>query len=74
MYRMCHADEKVRLACTTLIENIEKVESLRFIPMGDSKERQALQKVLALKLNGDMRAVQDIMAEMMEILNNNEIW
>lgn len=73
-YRMCHADPKIRTACTTLIENIEKVDSLRFLPMGDSKERLAIQRVLSAKLNGDERAVQDIMGEIMEILNNNEIW
>ena len=74
LYRMCHADPKINLACTTIIENIEKVESLRVIPLGDSKERLAIQRVLSAKLNGDERAVQDILGEIMEILNNNEIW
>lgn len=74
LYRMCHTDPKIRTACTTLIDNIEKVDALRFLPLGDSKERLAIQRVLSAKLNGDERAVQDIMGEIMEILNNNEIW
>lgn len=73
-YKLCHSDPKIRLACTTLIENIERLDSLRFIPLGDNKERIAIQRVLAAKLNGDQRAAQDIMAEMMAILNDNEIW
>lgn len=74
LYRMSHSDEKVRLACDTLIQNIERVASLRFVPLGDNKDRLALQKTLAAKLNGDQRAAQDILQEMIELLNNKELF
>lgn len=74
LYRMSHSDEKVRLACDTLIQNIERIESLRFVPLGDNKDRLALQKTLAAKLNGDQRAAQDILQEMIELLNNKELF
>lgn len=74
LYRMSHSDEKVRLACDTLIQNIERIASLRFVPLGDNKDRLALQKTLAAKLNGDQRAAQDILQEMIELLNNKELF
>lgn len=74
LYRMSHSDAKVRLACDTLIQNIERVASLRFVPLGDNKDRLALQKTLAAKLNGDQRAAQDILQEMIELLNNKELF
>ena len=74
LYRMSHSDAKVRLACDTLIQNIERIASLRFVPLGDNKDRLALQKTLAAKLNGDQRAAQDILQEMIELLNNKELF
>lgn len=74
LYRMSHSDPKVRLACDTLIQNIERIASLRFVPLGDNKDRLALQKTLAAKLNGDQRAAQDILQEMIELLNNKELF
>lgn len=74
LYRMTHADQKIRMACDTLIENIERIASLRFVPLGDSKDRLAIQRTLAAKLNGDQRAVQDILQEMIEILNDKELF
>lgn len=74
LYRMSHSDAKVRLACDTLIQNIERIESLRFVPLGDNKDRLALQKTLAAKLNGDQRAAQNILQEMIELLNNKELF
>lgn len=74
LYRMTHADPKVILACSTLIENIDKLESLRFVPMGDNKDRIAIQRTLSAKLHGDERAAQDILQEMIAILNDNELF
>lgn len=73
-YRMTHADQKVRMACDTLIENIERIQSLRFVPLGDNKDRLAIQRTLAAKLNGDQRAAQDILQEMIEIINDNDLF
>lgn len=74
LYRMTHTDPKVRLACDTLIQNIERIASLRFVPLGDNKDRLALQHTLAAKLNGDERSAQDILQEMIELINNKELF
>lgn len=74
LYRLTHSDQKVRLACDTLIQNIERIASLRFVPLGDNKDRLALQHTLAAKLNGDERAAQDILQEMIQLINNKELF
>ena len=74
LYRMTHTDPKVLLACDTLIQNIDKIASLRFVPLGDNKDRLALQHTLAAKLNGDERSAQDILQEMIELINNKELF
>lgn len=74
LYRQTHADPKTILACDTLIENIDRLQALRFVPMGDNKERIAIQRTLAAKIGGDERSAITIMAEMMAILNDNDLF
>lgn len=73
-YKMTHGDPKSRLACDTLIENIERLDSLRFVPMGDPVERLAIQRTLAAKIGGDERDAITIMNEMMSILKEIDLF
>lgn len=74
LYRMQQTDEKIVLACDTLIQNIDRIDSLRFVPLGDNKDRLALQRTLARKLGGDERSAQSILQEMIAILNDNNLF
>ena len=73
-YKMSHHDEKIRIAADCIIENIDRLESLRFIPLGDNKERQALIRTLAAKVHGDERDAMAIYHEVLALLENDEIW
>lgn len=73
-YKMSHPDQKIRIAADCIIENIDRLESLRFVPLGDNKERQALQTALRAKLHGDERSAMAIFQEVLALLENDEIW
>lgn len=73
-YRAVHGDPKIRLACDTLVQYIDKLDALRFVPLGDNPERLAIQRTLSAKLNGDERAAQTILQEMIAILKDNELF
>lgn len=70
-YKLEHPEPKIRDACDLLLKNIEHLESLRFVPLGDDKERIAWQKAIALKLGGDTREVIELMAEIKALLIDN---
>lgn len=74
LYKNYHADHDIRQACDVLIHEIERVESLRFIPYGDNAERRALQIALQRKIGGDERSVLALMEEIVQLLKNDEIW
>ena len=73
-YKLTHPQEKIRIACDEILKNIERFDSLRFIPLGDPLERQAWHRALLLKFGGDERAVVEIIAEVKALLENNEIF
>lgn len=73
-YRLSHADPRTIQACDLLIDNIERVNALRFVPMGDPKERLAIQRALAAKIGGDPRDIVTILSEMTAILNEVELF
>ena len=73
-YKMQHFEQDIRAACDVLLTNIEKVECLRFVPLGDNKDRIALQKVLAMKINGDERDAAQLLEQIRSYLENDEIW
>lgn len=73
-YRASHADQKIRDACTVILQNIERYESLRFTPLGDSTERIALQRAIAAKIGGDQRDAMAIIEEVRQLILNSEIW
>lgn len=73
-YRATHPMEKVRLACDVLLKDIEQVESFRFTPKGDAMERMALQLTLNARIAGDKREALEILAEIKELLVNDNIF
>lgn len=73
-YKLHHPQEQIRMACETILKNIERLDALRFVPLGDNKERQALQIVLQRKLGGDKKAALELFAEVMALLDKDEIW
>ena len=73
-YRMSHPQQDIRTACDVILKNIENLEKLRFAPLGDEKERMAMQIALTKKLNGDERAALEIIAEVKALLEKDEIW
>ena len=73
-YKLKHPNEKIRTACDIILKNIENFEVLRFVPLGDEKERQALQIALQRKIGGDARSTLEIIAEVKALLNDDTIW
>lgn len=73
-YRLLHTDPKIQTACDTLIDNISRLDALRFVPLGDNIDRLAIQRTLTAKLNGDERSAQTILQEMIAILNDKELF
>lgn len=74
LYRQTHADLKIREACSVILDNIEKYEALRYVPLGDSTERIALQRAIAAKINGDERDAMAIIEEVRQLILNSDIW
>lgn len=73
-YKQTHFEKNIQDACNVLLANIEKLESLRFVPLGDNKDRIALQKVLAMKIGGDQRDATALLELVRSWLENDEIW
>lgn len=70
-YKMMHPQPNIRMACDAILKQIEDIDKLRFVPLGDEKERMALQIALTMKLNGDTRAALEIIAEVKALLDND---
>ena len=70
-YRINHPQQDIREACDTILKNIENLEKLRYVPLGDDKERMAMQIALSRKLGGDERAALEIIAEVKALLEND---
>lgn len=72
-YRLLHPQADIRAACEVLLKDIERIETLRYVPLGDSKERQAMQIALRQKIGGDERSFFEIMAEIKALLENDSL-
>lgn len=72
-YKVMHSDMKIRAACDVLIKDIDKVQSYRFVPLGDDKVRTAMQIALARRIGGDKRLASDIIAEVIQMLDNEDL-
>lgn len=73
-YRLHHPQVEIREACDVILKNIENIEKFRYAPLGDEKERMAMQIALTKKMNGDERAALEIIAEVKALLERDEIW
>lgn len=73
-YRITHPQQSIRVACDEILKNLERVNSLRFIPKGDPKERMSLQIALQRRLGGDMRDILEIIAEVKALLDKDQIF
>ena len=73
-YKLTHPQPAIREACDVILRNIDNVEKLRFVPLGDDKERMAMQIALSKKLGGDERAAMEIIAEVKALLDKDQIW
>ena len=74
MYRMTHADMKLRDACDAILEAIEREEVRRVTPHQTLKQTKALQAVIALKMGGDKRTALEILEEIRQLLENDMIF
>lgn len=72
-YKLHHPQERIRMACDEILKNIEHLDSFRFVPLGDDRERLALQIALKRKLDGDERAALEIIAEVKALLDNDTL-
>lgn len=70
-YRLTHTDAKVRQACDVILKNLENIEFLRHVPLGDDNERIALQTAFRLRIGGDERDFLEIMAEVKALLHDD---
>lgn len=70
-YRLQHPQKNIQMACDEILKQIQDIEKLRYVPLGDEKERMALQIALTMKLNGDTRAALEIIAEVKALLEND---
>lgn len=67
-------DPKQRQAAELILSHIAKLSSLRFVPQGESKEREALQKALSAKLGGDMRSALELIEYFKAILDDKTLF
>ena len=73
VYRMTHPQQDIRHACEVILKNIESIQSLRFVPLGDEIERLEMQITLNKKMAGDLRPALEIIAEIKQLLQNDKI-
>lgn len=62
---------KVREACDIILKKLDSFEALRFMPLGDNKEIQALRLALSAKIGGDERDALAILEEIRQLLEND---
>ena len=73
-YRHSHPLEKIRQACDVLLKDIEKVQSFRYAPKGDELERMAWNMVFNYRIAGDKRDAFEILAEIKQLLVNDNVF
>ena len=74
MYRASHTDETIRAACAALIDAIEHEELRRLTPKQIFSEVEALRRTLALRLKYDDVKIVETIANIQEMLFNDEIF
>lgn len=74
MYRASHTDEAIRAACAALIDAIEHEELRRLTPKQIFSEVEALRRTLALRLKYDDVKIVETIANIQEMLFNDEMF
>lgn len=74
MFALTLTDPKLHNACTALIEFMEAAKVRRLTTTHLSRETQALQAAIALKIGGDSRSALEILEELKELLANERIF
>lgn len=72
-YKLHHLQPDIRTACDVILKHIESIEKFRFVPLGDEKERMAMQIALTRKLGGDERSALEIIAEVKALLDKDQL-
>ena len=72
-YKLKHPQKDIREAIDVILKNIESIQALRFVPLGDETERLAMQLALNSKLKGDKRFFLEIIAEIKALLANDRL-
>ena len=73
-YRNSHTDEKVREACSCLIDVLEKEDLRRYTPKQIFSEVEALRRALALRMKHPDVDIIETIAEIQELLFNDEMF
>lgn len=73
-YAHCHFEPKIKDACKTLIDNLSRSDMLRLCEEWSSTEVEILQRALALKMGSDERTIQEIIAEVRQLLASDSIF
>lgn len=73
-YRNSHTDEKVREACSCLIDVLEKEDLRRYTPKQIFSEVEALRRALALRMKHPDVDIIETIAEIQEMLFNDEMF
>ncbi len=74
LFQMAHPKPEVRKACEILLKEIDLNRLVNYSPRHHYSEARALQLVLANKMNGDPRAISEILDEVLKMINSNQIF
>lgn len=74
VYRLTHPQPNIRAACDEILKNIQSFDVLRYVPMGDNLEVEALKIALRRRINGDEMSVVEIIEEVKEILASDKVF
>lgn len=74
MFRETHLNLDIRHACDVILKEIELNQLVNYSPDHNFVEARALQMTLARKLGGDSRNAAVILAEILKLINGNEIY
>lgn len=73
-YKEVHFDKRINDACAAIIDAIKRRELLRLNSENLTIQTEALQRVIQLKMGGDQRSVVELTAEIIQLLQHQEIF
>jgi hypothetical protein len=72
-YRAHNPQAEIRQACDVILHHLERFDILRYAPLGDPIERQAMVLAIKAKIGGDERDALEIIAEIKALLEKDTI-